>query len=93
MKIDKDLIEKVASAARLELTDDEINDFIPQLREVMENFKILEEADIEGVRASFQPIAVRNAMRDDIIQKSLKQEDALSNSRSKDGYFLGPRII
>ena len=35
MKVDKELIEKVASLARLKLTEKEVNKFLPQLKEIL----------------------------------------------------------
>ena len=40
MKIDKDLIRKVATNAKLNLTESEINEFLPQLKEYRSAEKI-----------------------------------------------------
>ncbi|MCK4520980.1 MAG: Asp-tRNA(Asn)/Glu-tRNA(Gln) amidotransferase subunit GatC [Nanoarchaeota archaeon] len=94
MKVDKELIEKVASVARLKLTDAEIKKFLPELKEVLEYFSELDKADVKGVKPSFQPVEIKNLMREDKIKKSLTQEEALRNtSHKKDGYFKGPRAV
>ncbi len=94
MKVDKELIRKVAENARLKLSEAEINEFIPQLKEVLENFSKLDEIDTKNVRPSFQPVEIKNNVREDKIGKCLSQEDALKNSpNKKDGYFKGPRAV
>ncbi|MEM4271947.1 MAG: Asp-tRNA(Asn)/Glu-tRNA(Gln) amidotransferase subunit GatC [Candidatus Pacearchaeota archaeon] len=94
MEIDNRVIENVAEVARLHLSDSEKKKFIPQLKEVLENFSKLDEVDTEGVNPAFHPIIIRNILREDIIEPSLKQEEALQNTKlKKDGYFKGPKAI
>ena len=53
MKVDKDLIAHVAELARLDLSDEEIEKFTPQLKEIVSKEptepKILEEALRQGM--------------------------------------------
>jgi aspartyl-tRNA(Asn)/glutamyl-tRNA(Gln) amidotransferase subunit C len=93
MRVDKELVEHVASLARLKLTDAEIEEFTPQLKEILDMFSELGKVDTDG-KPSFQPIELKNALREDKIEKCLTQEEALSNSQNtKDGYFKGPRAV
>ena len=85
MDINRKLLEHVAEVARLKLTEEEIKKFLPQLKEALEFFSQLQEVDTEGVKPSFQPVEMRNAM---------PHEEALSlTEHKKDGYFKGPRAI
>ncbi len=94
MDINENLIRHVAMIARLNLTDKEIKEFTPQLKEVIEAFSRLSEVNTENTTPSFQPIRIRNRTRDDIKGKCLSQEEALKNTvHKKDGYFKGPRAI
>jgi len=94
MKVDKELIEKVASLARLKLTDKEINKFLPQLKEILEYFSELDKIDAKNVKPSFQPVELKNFTREDKEEECLSQERALENSfNKKDGYFKGPRAV
>jgi len=94
MKVDEALIRRVAENARLELSETEIKEFIPQLKEILENFSKLDEVDVKDIKPSFQPVEIKNAVREDKIGKCLSQEDALKNSvHKKDGYFKGPRAV
>ena len=94
MNIDKELIKKVADNARLRLSEQETEQFIPQLKEVLDNFSKLDEVDIKEVKPSFQPVEIKNHVREDKTGKCLSQEEALRNAvHKKDGYFKGPRAV
>jgi len=94
MKVDEALIKRVAGNARLNLSDDEIKEFMPQLKEILESFSKLDEVDTKDVKPSFQPVEIKNAVREDKVGKCLSNEDALKNSvHKKDSYFKGPRAV
>lgn len=94
MKVDKELIKRVADNAKLSLTDKEINEFVAQLKDVLEHFSKIAEVDTGGIEQSIQPVGLKNVLREDRIEKSLSQEEALANTEhKKDGYFKGPKAI
>ncbi len=91
MEVTPELIRKVASVARLNLTYEEVEEFTPQLKEVLESFSSIDNIDTEGLDPSYQPVHLRNMLREDEKKDSLTQEQALRNARSKDGYIIGPK--
>jgi aspartyl-tRNA(Asn)/glutamyl-tRNA(Gln) amidotransferase subunit C len=94
MEIDEDLIKHVASLARLKLTESEVKEFTPQLKEVLGNFSRLAEVDTKGIEVQAQPVEMKDVTREDKAGKCLSQEDALKNAEhKKDGYFKGPRAV
>lgn len=94
VKVDKDLILKVAKNARLNLSDSEVNEFVKDFEDILSNFSSLDEVDVKDVKPSFQPISLTNVFREDVPSVSLSQEDALSNTpNKKDGLFKGPRAF
>lgn len=94
MKIDKPLIEKVAKNTRLKLTEPEIKEFLPQLKEILEYFAEIEKAPTTNLRPAFHPIEIKNVTREDVPKKGLTQQEALQNTKHKqDGYFKGPKTI
>lgn len=94
MKINRETVIHVATLARLKLTEAEIKKFVPQLEEVMDMFSVIDKADVNAVKPSFQPIPLKNVVREDTPQPCLTQEQALSNTEhKKDGYFKGPKIV
>ena len=94
MKVDRELINHVAELARLKLTDSEINKFLPQLKEILDAFSKLNEVNTDSTKPSFQPVVLKNFMREDKAEPCLSQEKALENSsHKKDGYFKGPKAV
>jgi len=94
MKVDENLVKKVAEIARLELTQEEIKAFVPELQEVLESFSVLKELDTKNTKPSFQPVEIKNVLREDEKAECLSQEEALSLAQhKKDGYFMGPKVI
>ena len=94
MKIDKEIINKIARNSRLNLTEKEIEEFLPQLKEILMIFSKLDEVNTDNVKPSVQPILIKNVTREDESENCLTQEQALSNTKNKkDGYFKGPKVV
>ncbi len=94
MKLNKELIQKVAKIARLNLTPSEIKEFLPQLKEILQSFEKIKSAPTKNTSPSFQPIEIKNITREDIIGTCLSQKEALKNTKHKqDDYFKGPKAI
>ena len=72
----------------------EIKKFVPQLKEILEYFSKLDEVNTAKVKPSFQPVELKNMLREDKIKKCLSQDKALENAKEKkDGYFKGPMAV
>jgi aspartyl-tRNA(Asn)/glutamyl-tRNA(Gln) amidotransferase subunit C len=94
MEITRQLLERVAALARLNLTDNEKDHFIPQLREILEAFSKIDEVETDDTEMSIQPIGLNEALREDEPGDCLTPEQALANTQHKnDKYFKGPRAI
>jgi aspartyl-tRNA(Asn)/glutamyl-tRNA(Gln) amidotransferase subunit C len=94
MEINKELIKQVAKNSRLELTDSEIKDLLPELKEILDYFSDIKSAPSDKLKPSFHPIEIKNLTREDIPKSCLRQSEALQNtSHKKDGYFKGPKAI
>ncbi len=91
---EKQTIEKVIKIAKIELTESEKKDYSMDLKNILDAFGSLDEVDVKGVEPAFQPIEIKDRTREDIVEPSLSQDDALANAKNKkDGYFKGPRAI
>jgi aspartyl-tRNA(Asn)/glutamyl-tRNA(Gln) amidotransferase subunit C len=94
MKITREEVIHVANLAHLELNEDEIQKFSHQIGSVLDYFETLNRVNTEGVKPTFNALALTNAFREDLEKRSLDREEALSNAPEKDeGFFLVPRII
>src|SRR3989338_1401585 len=94
VKVDKELILKVAKNARLNLSEEVVKKFLPQLQEILEAFSKIDELNVEKAKPSFQPLEQNNVWRKDAVKECLSQEEALSLTKhKKNGYFKGPRVV
>ena len=94
MKVDKELIEQVATVARLNLSDNEKEQFVKDFKEILDAFSKISECPTKGLEPSIQPVKIDAVLREDVVEDSLSQKDALKNSKNnKDGYFRGPRAV
>ena len=94
MKIDKELVKKIAKLARLNLTDKEIEKFTPQLKEILDAFSKLDEVDTRNTKPSFHPIELKNFMREDKVKPSFDKDLVLNlTEHKKNGYFKGPKVV
>ena len=92
--MEKDTVEKVAKLARLNLTEEELKKFTPQLNEILKAFSLIDEVDTKNVQMSIQPVKLADALREDIPKECLSIEEALKNTEhKKDNYFRGPKAI
>ncbi|MBI2530178.1 MAG: Asp-tRNA(Asn)/Glu-tRNA(Gln) amidotransferase subunit GatC [Candidatus Diapherotrites archaeon] len=93
-KIDAKLLESVARNSRISLTEGESRKFLKEMQEILDAFSKIDEVNVEKTRPSFQPVELKNVMRDDAAKKCLTQEEALSNTKHREkGYFRGPRVV
>ncbi len=94
MEITLELVKKVAANARLKLKEEELKKFAEEMKDILNNFAKLAEAETKNIPPSFHPIPVVNKTRQDEPGECLNREEALSlTPHSKDGYFKGPKTI
>ena len=87
-------VSYVAHLARLQLSDEEIQSFQPQLDKIVGHVKELGALDVEGIEPTAHAIPVLNVMRADETSPCLDHEVAMENApEEKQGQFLVPRII
>ncbi len=89
--VTRDLVERLAKAARLTLTEKETTKYTQQLSVILEAFNELDQVDTEGVEPSYHPIELEDALRDDEPKKW--EWEPLANVVDKEGRNIrGPKI-
>lgn len=92
MEIDE--VRKVASLARLSLSDEELTTLGQQLTQILGYVDMLNEVDVENVAPMPHAVDLQNVFRDDQRQPSLDRTAALSNAPKTDGqFFQVPQIL
>jgi len=97
MALEEKDVRYVAELARLELTQEEVRRFLPQLDSILEHMQKLNELDTSQVEPMAQvtyPAAANPSLRVDKPRQTFEQEEALSNAPDPSaGYFRVPRVI
>jgi aspartyl-tRNA(Asn)/glutamyl-tRNA(Gln) amidotransferase subunit C len=87
-------VEHIGSLACIDLDEGQKERFAKQFNSILEYFKELDRLNTEEVEPTYHVIGLNNVFREDVIEVSLPQEEALRNApRSEKGYFKGPRIV
>src|SRR4051812_20056820 len=87
-------VEHVARLARLELGDDELEQFTTQLGVILEHAARVAALDTEGVEPTAHPLPLRNVFRPDAVVPGLERADVLAMApAAEDGRFRVPRIL
>jgi aspartyl-tRNA(Asn)/glutamyl-tRNA(Gln) amidotransferase subunit C len=90
--INKELVQRIAKASRLELTEEELEKYVSQMNDILDSFKEIDQVDTEGVEPSFHPMKYENVLREDKPKKW--GWDPLKNTEHKEGeYVKGPKIL
>ncbi|HEY9196116.1 MAG TPA: Asp-tRNA(Asn)/Glu-tRNA(Gln) amidotransferase subunit GatC [Mucilaginibacter sp.] len=94
MTIDKETVEKVATLARLELSETEKEEMIADMSKILDFMAKLNELDTTGVEPLVYMTEGANVLRDDIVKQQITHEEALQNAPSHDeDYFLVAKVI
>lgn len=91
--ITREDVYHIASLAKIEIDDEEVENFKEEFQNILEYFNILDEVE-EDVEPTFQVLPLNNIFREDIPKRSLPKNEALKNAKHvEEGYFKGPRIV
>lgn len=92
--IDRDLVQHIASLARLALSEKEIEMFTEQLGSILQYADQLGTVDTGNVEPASFVSPLRDPLRDDVVQPSLPKEELMRNGpRVKNGHFAVPKVI
>jgi aspartyl-tRNA(Asn)/glutamyl-tRNA(Gln) amidotransferase subunit C len=89
-------VERIATLAHLELTDEEKQLFTRQLADILNYAEQLQAVDTAGVPATAHVSATRGVERPDDLRPSLSTADALANAPDgalDAGLFRVPKVI
>ena len=91
-KVDKGMLSRICSNAKLNLTSSEEEKFVSEMGEILTAFRELESVDTEGVQPAYHATEIRNIWRDDKVKK--KSVDIKKNTGAlENGYIIGPKLV
>jgi aspartyl-tRNA(Asn)/glutamyl-tRNA(Gln) amidotransferase subunit C len=86
--VDSEEVRHVAELARVDLADEEVEEFTAQFADILSYFDTLDE--VPEVESEEELV---NVMRPDEVRDGLTQEAALRNAAETEaGQFKGPRV-
>ncbi len=87
-------VSKVATLARLTLTDDELATATVELGAMLDHFADIDALDLDGVEPMNNPTHLVNVMRDDVVGEVLDRDEVLAAAPlAEDDRFRVPPII
>jgi len=94
MRIDKDLVEKIAHLARLQFNDTEKVKIEADLNRILDFMETLNEVDTSMVEPLIYMNDEVNVLRKDEVIQTITHEEGLANAPKKDSdYFRVPKVI
>ena len=88
MELDINQVKHLASLARIDLSEEEIQGLAKDLGDIFDLFESLRDLDIERVNPTAHIADVFNVTREDQIGDCLSTENVLSNAPRRDGDFF-----
>ena len=94
MKIDREVVEKVAALARLKISEEKMEPMAQDLTEILTFMEKLNDVDTTGVEPLIYMNEDSNCWRDDESKQILTTEQGMMNAPARSGnYFVVPKIL
>lgn len=89
--VDVEQVNRVAENARINIDEEEAEEFAEEFEEILEMFDKLDEIDTEDVEPAFHPIDVEPETRADEKGDTLDKDQVFHNTdNEEEGFFKGP---
>ena len=92
--ISKKEVEHVALLSRLEVNDEEIEEYTGQLSAILEYVRKLDELDTTDIEPTAHVLPMHNVFREDRVEDGIPRETALKNAPDQEkGCYRVPKIV
>ena len=85
--MDREIVERVAKVARMNLTAEELDEFKDDLEDILEYFDILDTAPVKDTE-----MKITGVMREDIPRSDIDPKDLMRDMKTYEGYVRGPKL-
>lgn len=94
MSVDSATVRKIASLARIAVTDDQVEAMVPELNNILGWIEQLGEVDTSQVAPMTAVIANTLRLRDDVVTDGGVRDAVLANAPAAEhGFFGVPKVI
>ena len=92
--VDKETVRKVAKLARIQLSEEELEEQTKNFQTILEMMGALAEIDTEGVEPLASMVEASNVMRPDTVRPSMPPAQILANAPDEaEQMFRVPKIV
>jgi aspartyl-tRNA(Asn)/glutamyl-tRNA(Gln) amidotransferase subunit C len=94
MNINREMLDKIAHLARLEVKEEDAEKLMADLTTIITWMEKLNEVNTDGIEPVTSMSHEVNAMREDVNQPHIPREQALENAPQKDdAHFRVPKVL
>jgi aspartyl-tRNA(Asn)/glutamyl-tRNA(Gln) amidotransferase subunit C len=94
MSVDAAQVRKIASLARIAVSDGEVDAMTGELNNILDWVEQLAQVNTDGVEPLAAVIPNHLRLRDDVIDDGDRRDDVLANApQAEHGFFAVPKVI
>lgn len=94
MSVDHATVRKIASLARIAVTDEQVEAMVPELNNILGWIEQLGEVDTSAVQPMTAVIPNHQRLRDDVVTDGDVRDAVLKNApQAEQGFFTVPKVI
>ena len=94
MSVDADTVRKIASLARIAVSDADVEAMVPELNNILGWIEQLGEVNTDGVAPLSAVIPNHLRLRDDVVTDGHIRDAVLANApQAEHGFFAVPKVI
>jgi aspartyl-tRNA(Asn)/glutamyl-tRNA(Gln) amidotransferase subunit C len=92
--MDIETVRKVATLARLKVSENDLKRYGPQLTNILKFIEQLEEVDTSSVAPLASVVDIKLPLREDVVTDGNIQKEVLANAPEQmEGFFVVPKVV
>ncbi|MGC6535021.1 MAG: Asp-tRNA(Asn)/Glu-tRNA(Gln) amidotransferase subunit GatC [Parvibaculales bacterium] len=94
MSVDETMVRRIATLARIGVSDDEVPGLAKELSAILGFVEQLSELDTQGVKPLTSAVDTKMRWRDDVVTDGAYPQYVLANAPDRDEeYFAVPKVV
>lgn len=94
MSVDTQTVKKIASLARIAMSDEDAEKMVPEFNNILKFVEQLGEVDVTGVEPTAAVIPNVLRLREDVVTDGNVRDKVLANAPvAEHGFFAVPKVI
>ena len=94
MVIDKKTAKRIARLARIQISDESLDEVAEELTKILSFMEQLNTADVEGVKPMTSVTPMEIKLRQDVVSDGNYRNKILKNApQQREGFFAVPKVI